>query len=268
MAVDVSGKRGWNSATRVAFRFCAGYSVLFCLLVAPVPIPLLGPLAQWARRDVVAGLRSLTDPVTGWVGRTFFGVDAVVHRDSSAGDQTAIWVLVCCLLVVAVVVAAVWTAFDRRASHPRLHAWFVLFLRVCLGGQLLLYGFAKVLPTQMQVSSSYPYEIALGAVEAVAGLLLFVPRTLVLGAALSVASMAQVVLLNLTFDVPEKLLSAHLLLCPSHAGSRWPSASGSCWASLPAGGRAGSCSSTAADPSCTGSGTCVTSPSTGNRCSR
>lgn len=64
----------------------------------------------------------------------------------------------------------------------------------------------------LQVGSSHPYEMALGAVEVIAGLLLFVPRTAVLGTMLSLASMAQVFLMNMTFDVPVKLLSFHLLL--------------------------------------------------------
>lgn len=219
----------------IAFRFCVVYFGLFCLLLTYIPFALLGLLDRWLRKYHGPSDMSLTDPITGWVGRTFFGVDAVQHKDSGAGDQAAAWVLMLCILVVAVVATAAWTAFDRRSSHPRLLAWFTLFLRVCLGGQMLGFGFAKLIPTQMpgptltqllqpygelspasvfwlQVGSSHPYEMALGGVEVVAGLLLFVPRTAVLGATLSVASMAQVFLTNMTFDIPEKLLASHLLL--------------------------------------------------------
>jgi hypothetical protein len=104
-----------------------------------------------------------------------------------------------------------------------------------LGGMLLYYGAVKVIPVQMpapplaellrpfgqlspnwvlwlQVGSSYPYEIALGAVELVAGVLLFWTRTATLGALLALACMAQVFLYNMTFDVSVKILSFHLLL--------------------------------------------------------
>ena len=100
---------------------------------------------------------------------------------------------------------------------------------------MLYYGAVKVIPVQMpapplttllrpfgqlspnwvlwlQIGSSYPYEIALGAVELAAGVLLFWPRTATLGALLALASMAQVFLLNMTFDVSVKILSFHLLL--------------------------------------------------------
>ncbi|WP_345496525.1 DoxX family protein [Nocardia callitridis] len=220
----------WHPLTRIAFRFSFLYFTLLCLLYTPIPLALLGVLGRYAGPWGTP----LTNPVTTWVGRTFFGVDAVLHTDSGAGDQAAMWVLACCLLVVSAAVVAVWTAVDRRGAYPRLLAWFTLLLRVCLGGQMLSFGFAKLIPTQMpgptlaqllepyghlspasvlwlQVGSSFPYEMALGAVEVVAGLLLFVPRTAVLGSAVSLASMAQVLLTNMAFDIPEKLLALHLL---------------------------------------------------------
>ncbi|MET8798029.1 DoxX family protein [Nocardia sp. NPDC004568] len=222
--------------TRIAFRFCVVYFGLYFLLATQSLVLLLGVLRRVIGGDVTRwGALSVTDPVTGWVGRTFFGVDAVLHRDSGSGDQAAVWVLAFCVLVVAVVATAVWTALDRRTSYPRLRAWFVLFLRLCVGAQMLSYGLAKLIPTQMpgptltqllqpygdlspssvlwlQVGSSPPYGMALGAVEVVAGLLLFVPRTALLGAVVSVLSMAQVFLSNMTFDIGVKLLSFHLLL--------------------------------------------------------
>nr|WP_221333774.1 DoxX family protein [Nocardia transvalensis] len=221
--------------TRFAFRFCLVYFGLYNLLLNFVPFTVVGLLGPWFRRYSGWWITSHTDPVTGWVGRTVFGVDTALHQDSGAGDQTAAWVLMFCVLVVAVVSAAVWTVFDRRAAHPRLLAWFTLFLRISLGGTMIGFGFAKLIPTQMpapglaqllepygdmspasvlwlQVGSSYPYEMSLGAVEVVAGLLLFVPRTAVLGAALSLASTAEILLMNMSFDIPEKLLASHLLL--------------------------------------------------------
>jgi hypothetical protein len=232
-----TARAGWHPLTQIVFRFCVVYFGLYCLLYTPIPFTLLGPLER-SMRGLTGppwSVLSLTDPVTGWVGRTFFGVDVVLHKDSRAGDQAAVWVLVFCVLVVAVVAAAVWTALHRRTSYPRLFAWFTLFLRLCLGGQVLSFGIAKLIPTQMpapalaqllqpygdlspasvlwlQIGSSYPYEMALGTAEVVAGLLLFVPRTAVLGAALSLACMAQVFLMNMTFDIPEKLFALHLLL--------------------------------------------------------
>jgi hypothetical protein len=228
--------RPWHPVTRIGFRFCVAYFGLFCLTFAQITFVYTGVLGRRFPDRAVLWQMVQLDPLIRWVGRSVFGVDAALNPDSGSGDQAAIWVLIFSLLVVAVAATLVWSVVDRRrTSYPRLSAWFLVFLRLCLAGQMLFYGFGKVIPTQMpapplpallqpfgelsplsvlwlQVGSSHPYEIALGAVEVVAGLLLFVPRTATLGALLSLASMAQVFLLNMTYDVPVKLLSFHLLL--------------------------------------------------------
>jgi hypothetical protein len=228
--------RPWRVGTRVAFRFCFVYFGLFCLTFAQITFAYAGILGRWLPDKAVMWQMLLLEPVTRWVGRTIFGVDAVLHPSSGSGDQAAIWLMVFCLLVVAVAGTLVWSVVDRaRTEYTRLAAWFLVFLRLCVGGQMLFYGFAKLIPTQMpappltalvqpfgdfspmavlwlQVGSSHPYEMALGAIEVVAGLLLFPPRTATLGALLSFASMSQVFLLNMTYDVPVKILSFHLLL--------------------------------------------------------
>lgn len=225
----------WTLVTRIAFRFGVVYLGLFCLTFAQITFAYAGVAALWLPQNSVLWQMMLLEPATRWVGRTVFGVD-VALQTAGSGDQAIIWVLIFCLLVVAIVATAVWSVLDRkRAGYPRLAAWFTVFLRLCLGGQMLFYGFAKVIPTQMpapplaslveqfgnlspmavlwlQVGTSYPYEIALGSIEVIAGLLLFVPRTATAGAVLSLAGTAQIFLLNMTYDVPVKILSSHLLL--------------------------------------------------------
>ncbi len=222
--------------TRVAFRFCLLYFGLFCLWFAQITYAFAGILALWLPAGAVMWQMLLTAPATDWVGRALFGVDATLRAGSGSGDQAAIWVSMACLLLIALIGTAVWSVLDRqRTQYAKLAAWFTVFLRLCLGGQMLFYGFAKLIPTQMpapplsallqpfgqfspmsvlwlQVGSSHPYEMALGAVEVAAGLLLFWPRTAVLGALLSALSMGQVFLMNMAFDVPVKILSSHLLL--------------------------------------------------------
>jgi uncharacterized membrane protein YphA (DoxX/SURF4 family) len=226
----------WHPITRVAFRFCFAYFGLFCLWFAQVTFVFTGVVGRWLPDEAIMWQMVALEPVTSWVGRHVLGVDAVLHRDSGSGDQAAIWVGLFCMLVAAAIVTAVWSVMDRRRTeYSRLSAWFLVFLRLCLGGQMLWYGIAKVIPTQMpappltallqpfgdlspasllwlQVGSSHPYEIMLGAAEVLGGLLLFLPRTATLGALVSLLSMAQVFMLNMSFDVPVKILSLHLLL--------------------------------------------------------
>ena len=141
-----------------------------------------------------------------------------------------------CLFGVSLAATAVWSVLDRRrTSYPALHRWFVLFVRFALAGQMLVYGFAKAVPLQMSfpnlvtllepygnfspmgvlwssVGASQPYEIFAGCLEVLGGLFLLFPRTITLGALFSLADMSYVFTLNMTYDVPVKLLSFHLIL--------------------------------------------------------
>jgi hypothetical protein len=213
---------------------CVAYFGLFSLVFAQITFVFTGSAGQWLPDDAILWQMKTLDPVTSWVGRQVFGIDAVLH-DSGSGDQAVIWVLVFCLLVVAAVITGIWTALDHRSEYTRPNAWFLVFIRLCLAGQMIFYGIAKVIPTQMpspplaallqpygdfspmsvlwmQVGSSHPYEILLGCAEVLGGLLLVVARTATLGAMLSLVSLAQVFVLNMTFDVPVKILSFHLVL--------------------------------------------------------
>ncbi|WP_433759991.1 DoxX family protein [Nocardia sp. CA-135398] len=226
----------WNPLTRITFRFSFGYFGLFCLLFTQIPFAFAGLFAESLPDDAVLWEFRALRPIIESVGRLFFDTDVVLREDSGSGDQYFIWTFVFCLLIAAAVATLIWTALDRRRpNYRRLQAWFLLFIRICLGGQMLLYGFAKAIPTQMpeptlakllqpygefspasvlwnQVGSSPTYEILLGCAEVLGGLLLFLPRTATLGAMLSLVSLAQVFVLNMTFDVPVKILAFHLML--------------------------------------------------------
>ncbi|MCV7419075.1 DoxX family protein [Mycobacterium yunnanensis] len=226
----------WSLATRVAFRFFVVYLGSFCVTFAQVVFAFTGVLAGLLPDGAVIWQMVALEPLTRWFGRTALGVDAVLVPGSGSGDQAAIWVYVAFLLTVSALATVAWSVLDRRRrAYPRLAAWFATFLRVCLGGQMLFYGFAKVVPTQMpspplaalieplgdlspmallwlQVGTSHPYEIALGAVEVLAGVLLFIPRTATAGALVSLVGTGQIFLLNMTYGVPVKILSFHLFL--------------------------------------------------------
>ncbi|MEO9329476.1 DoxX family protein [Gordonia aurantiaca] len=227
--------REWNTFRRIAFRLLFVYSALFCLVLSQITFVYAGVVASVLPERMALWQLGLLSPVIEWVGRAVFGVDAVL-RNTGSGDQTAFWVLWFLIVTVALIVTVVWSAVDRRRrDHTRLWAWTLLGLRFALGGQMLAYGFAKVIPVQMaqpplatllepfgefspasvlwmQVGSSPVYEMVLGGVEVLGGILLFCSRTAVLGALVGFAAMTQVLILNLTFDIPVKILSLHLVI--------------------------------------------------------
>jgi uncharacterized membrane protein YphA (DoxX/SURF4 family) len=223
----------WSALTRVVFRFCFVYFGIYCwstqILTSMFPIPNLDipdPSTFWPIR-----------PMVFWTAAHVFRVGKpLVYTGSGSGDKTFDWVLQFCMLVFAIVAAAVWSAFDRkRDNYTTVHKWFRLFLRFCLAGQMITYGIAKFVPLQMpfpnltrllerygdfspmgvlwsSIGASPSYEIFAGGAELLGGILLIFPRTTTLGALLCLADMIQVFMLNMTYDVPVKLLSFHLIL--------------------------------------------------------
>ncbi len=142
---------------------------------------------------------------------------------------------VLCFLILAAVATAVWTVLDRkRAESTRLEAGLRLYVRFALAAAMLTYGAYKVIPSQFALpfpsqlvepfgesspmgllwifmGASSGYTILTGTAEMISGLLLAFRRTALLGALVSIGVMSHVVALNLSYDVPVKLYSLHLL---------------------------------------------------------
>jgi uncharacterized membrane protein YphA (DoxX/SURF4 family) len=223
----------WSLATRIALRFCFVYFGLFCLLTQ-----ISGGLLPLPNLDISdpATLSPMRQVVT-WTATHIFKVTHPLVIDmSGSGDKIFDWVLALCLLVIAVVVTIVWSILDRgRQNYGTLHKWFRIFLRFALAGQMFGYGMAKVIPLQMpfpflarlvepfgnfspmgvlwaSVGASPAYETFAGSAEVLAGILLIIPRTTTLGALVCLADSIQIFTLNMTYDVPVKLFSFHLIL--------------------------------------------------------
>ncbi len=225
--------RPWPLAARLAFRFCFVYFSLFCLTTQ-----ILGGLIQIPKVDIPE-LQYLP-PISSLVNFTAVHIFQIhkplVTTGSGSGDKIVDWVLLFCYLILSAVAAAVWSVLDRqRPRYVALDKWFRLFLRFALAGQMLEYGFAKVFPMQMSypgletllepyghfspasvlwefIGSSPAYEILCGSTEVLCAILLIVPRTALLGALLTAAVSAQIFIFNMTYDIPVKLLSFHLIL--------------------------------------------------------
>jgi uncharacterized membrane protein YphA (DoxX/SURF4 family) len=225
----------WTLFTRVAFRFCFIYFLLFCVtnqvIMSLLPIPIED--LDLADPSSLAPIHN----VVFWVASHVFGAKLpLVYTGSGSGDKTFDWVLTFCVLVIAAVATVIWSYFDRkRLSYPRLYKWFRVFMRLALASQMFVYGVDKAVPLQMpfpslsrllqpygnfspmgvlwsSIGASPAYEIFAGCAELLAGILLIFPRTAVLGALVALMEMIQVFMLNMTYDIPVKLFSFHLVL--------------------------------------------------------
>jgi hypothetical protein len=223
----------WSAATRIAFRFCFLYFGLYVLTTQ-----MLGGL--WVLRKPSPPDLGATGRMKGlvvWVATHVFHVHyQYVTNLTGSGDKTVDWIHAFCLFVFSAIATAVWSLADRRrANYRSLHTWFHLFLRFAAGTTMVGYGMVKAIPLQMpapnltrllepfgnfspmgvlwySIGASFPYERFAGCMELAAAMLLFIPRLSTLGAMILVADSVQIFALNMTYDVPVKLFSLHLIL--------------------------------------------------------
>jgi hypothetical protein len=228
----------WSPALRIAFRFWLVYLGLYCY-ATQIITSLFNTVGAGRNFPDPATLWPLR-PVIFWTATHIFHVNASLSSffggNSSSSDTKFGWVMTFCLLMIAIVATVVWSLLDRRReNYAELYKWFRLFVRFALAGQMIAYGIVKVIPimcfypsltrllqpvgslSPMGVlwtftGSSPAYEIFTGCAEAAGGLLLIVPRTATLGALICLADMIQVMMLELTYDVPLKLFAFHLLV--------------------------------------------------------
>ena len=219
----------WSIAQRIGFRFAFTY---FGLYLFPFPLdslPVVGRAFAW--------VNGAENWVSRWTEVHLFGLDAPLPIvPSGSGDTMARWALQAAWLLIALGVTLLWTVLDRRRrNYARLNQWLHVYVRFALATIMLGYGIAKVIPTQMPTPQlerlvqpwgefspmgvlwsfmgySSVYQIFTGIGEALGALLLVFRRTVTLGALLLIGVLANVVLLNYTFDVPVKLYSTNLLL--------------------------------------------------------
>jgi hypothetical protein len=223
----------WSLANRIAFRFCFLYFGLYCfytqISTALISIPNMeigDPSAFWPMRQIVF-----------WIAAHLFQAKLpLVYTGSGSGDKTFDWVMTFFLFVFSIVATTIWSALDRRReNYVTLQKWFRLFMRFALASQMIGYGIDKVVPLQMpypyltrllepfgnfspmgvlwaSVGAAPAFESYVGCAETLAGILLIFPRTTMLGALIALCDMTHVCMLNMTYDVPVKLFSFHLIL--------------------------------------------------------
>jgi uncharacterized membrane protein YphA (DoxX/SURF4 family) len=226
---DVSVPEAWSAAKRIGFRFLFSYFVLY---LAPFPLSIIpgswSPGALWGKLDEKLAL---------WTETHLFGLAKPVPVvPTGSGDTMLSWASQVNWLLVAVIATVAWTLLDRRRrEYSRLSQWLQVYVRFGLATIMFGYGFAKIIPTQMQRPSlerlvepwgefspmgvlwsfmgfSNVYQIFTGIGEALGSFLLVFRRTATLGALLLVVVLSNVALLNYTFDVPVKLFSTNLFL--------------------------------------------------------
>lgn len=217
----------WSTMEKLLFRFFFCYFLLYIL-----PFP-LNRVPVGLRLD--AAFTSFYEWLVPLVGQQIFDIYHELPLPGGSGDTTFNYLQVFFHLILASLVSLVWILFDRRrSSHRDLLRFLLVILRYYLGFMMLSYGISKIFVNQfpglslfdlvkpygasspmglmwnfMEFSGSY--SIFSGLAEFTGGILLFFRRTSKLGALIIFAVMLNVFMLNMSYDIPVKLFSFHLM---------------------------------------------------------
>ncbi len=168
--------------------------------------------------------------------RSIFHIKDVLISPAGSGDTSYVYAYLCLLTLITVVGTLVWALLDRRRkNYEQGYYWLLIALRYYVAMVSFLYGIIKLFALQMTfpnlsqlatpigdlspmrlawffIGYSTPYEVFSGAAECLAGFLLIYRRTSTLGAFVATAVFMNVMMLNLSYNIPVKLFSIHLFV--------------------------------------------------------
>jgi hypothetical protein len=219
----------WPLWQRVLFRFFFVYWLLH-----------ITPWSWFSDLPGVSFIFGFYDKVVDWAvyasNERFFHVRETLIPTNGSGDTSYSWTQLWLYLSLALIACIAWSAIDhRRRAYESLSYWLRLIVRYYVASAALGYGIEKVFALQMRFPStsqlatplgdllpmrfswlfigySVPYQVFSGVMETLAGLLLLCRPTITAGLFVATGAFLNVVMLNLSYDVPVKLYSSHLLV--------------------------------------------------------
>ena len=228
MTTDTLQAVRWNTAQKVLFRFIFLYTLFY---IFPFPVNYI-PYGQY---------------LSHWIGQfwqwlSLWTADHIFHiteelplNGRGSGDITLAYLQVFVQLLIATAGTIIWSVSDRKREHyNNLFRYQIVFLRYYTAFLLLTYGIIKIIPTQFSNLSLFDliktygdsspmglmwnfmeysdtYTRFSGIAEALGGVLLLFRQTERLGALIGFGVMLNVFLMNMSYDIPVKLLSFHLM---------------------------------------------------------
>lgn len=229
MNIPATLRQPWPWWQRLLFRF---FFLFFCVFLGPwnllSAIPGSGYLLQYYYTALEA--------TVGFFNTHLFHIAPATKPPNGNGDYPEQWMLVCLSFFLAIVGAIIWSLSDRkRKEYTLLNYWFSLGIRYFIIMTGFSYGIIKLFCLQMPfpnlsqmatplgdflpmrfswmfVGYSTTYQFFSGAIEVVAALLLLFRKTTTLGILVATGVFFNVMMLNLSYDIPVKINSISMVV--------------------------------------------------------
>ena len=220
----------WSFIQKITFRF---FCLYFLLQIAP-----------WTWLDnIIPGIsyvtgyyQSLMDWIVTLFNKLFFHFSKTNIINNGSGDTSLDWENTFTFLILAFMGSFIWGVVDRRRKNYTIANYCLgLIVRYFVISMCMSYGIIKLFALQMItpnlsqlatplgdflpmrfswlfIGYSTPYQMFSGSMEVLAGLLLLNRKTITIGVLIALGVFTNVFVLNLSYDIPVKLFSGHLVL--------------------------------------------------------
>lgn len=225
--MNSSKSKSWNTIQKVFLRFVLLYVVLY---IFPYGFEYIHEIdfSKW----------TFWKTITTKFGEAFLGWEFNLERLSNGFDSKYDFSRFLLVAMISIIGALIWVFIDSKNNKDyniKLNIFLETILRYHIGLTLILYGFSKIFILQFGemdinrleteignnngmsflwtfMSYSKFYGFTAGLIEVIGGLLLLFRKTTSLGGFLLLIAMANVVLMDIGYDVSVKMFAIHLLL--------------------------------------------------------
>ena len=219
----------WSPSQQWLFYFIGSYVILY---IIPFPFTFIGIFPEVG----TFFNRWSWDLLIPWFGSVVMGLENEINTvRGGSGDTTYFWIQYLLTAILAFLISVI--LFVIRRSRPNENLWLqwvATYMVYFVMLSMLSYGFVKVIKLQFQdpnltrllqpyghsspmrlawtfMGQSTAYTFFAGASEVIAGILLMFRRTRTLGGLVGCGVMLNIFLMNMSYDIPVKLYSFHLL---------------------------------------------------------
>jgi hypothetical protein len=219
----------WPAWQRILFRF---FFIFFCVFIGPWTFLSVIPMLPL----VLTYLDDALNAVSLFLNKLLFHITPATKPPNGNGDYPEQWMFIATCTLLAAVGSLLWSVVDRRRKeYYRLNYWFSLAIRYFLILNGFTYGIIKMFHLQMPfpnlsqlatplgdflpmrfswmfIGYSSPYEFFSGSLEVLASVLLLFRKTATLGVLVATGVFFNVMMLNLSYDIPVKINSISLVV--------------------------------------------------------
>ncbi|AXY75362.1 hypothetical protein D3H65_15825 [Paraflavitalea soli] len=218
----------WAWWQRIVFRF---FFLFYCIFLGPWSILSVVPGTDFIRYYYTAFRATAL-----FFNTHLFHIPAATLPPNGNGDYPEQWMEVCMSVTLAIAGTLIWSLLDRkRKNYTVLNYWFCLWVRYFIIMTGFIYGIIKLFCLQMPFPSisqfatplgdylpmrfswmfvgySTTYQFFSGGIEVVAAVLLLFRKTATLGVLIATGVFFNVMMLNLSYDIPVKINSMSMVV--------------------------------------------------------